>query len=197
MLPQSHAVISGLIYQDVQQALGVTLNKKQLTYGSIKPDIYSGIPKLKHFKPQSFVPICHQIAKIASTQTEGNHQAIERLSQKIGIVTHYVADYFSVPHNDRATYHHHILAHIKYETQLHHMFIHSMLERKFSLTNEYLDFSNVEHVMNYLDELHLIYSSRSESYLNDLNSSAYAARSVASLIVRQTLTAAPSKEIAA
>lgn len=184
MLPQTHKIIANLIYDDVYTEHNVKLNKTQLVYGSIKPDIYSGMPKLKHFKPQSFSVICNDISALSSSQTENNRAAIARLSQKIGVVTHYVADYFCVPHNDRSTYQHHIINHIQYENQLHLMYKETNL-RKTATIDQWLDFSDVRRVMNYLDQLHNAYSNRNESLLNDLNGSLQASRTIATMIVQQ------------
>ncbi len=184
LLPQTHKIIANLIYDDVYTEHNVKLNKTQLVYGSIKPDIYSGMPKLKHFKPQSFSVICNDISALSSSQTENNRAAIARLSQKIGVVTHYVADYFCVPHNDRSTYQHHIINHIQYENQLHLMYKETNL-RKTATIDQWLDFSDVRRVMNYLDQLHNAYSNRNESLLNDLNGSLQASRTIATMIVQQ------------
>jgi len=184
LLPQTHKLIADIIYDDVYMEHNVQLNKTQLVFGSIEPDIYSGLPKLKHFKPQSFSVICNDISTLASSQTENNRAAIARLSRKIGVVTHYVADYFCVPHNDRSTYQHHIINHIQYENQLHLMYKDSDLKRK-AATDQWLDFSDIQKVMKYLDELHSAYSNRSESLLNDLNGSLQASRAVATMIAQQ------------
>ena len=75
MFPQSHAIIAGIIYEDVLKQHQIKLNKPQLIYGSIKPDLYSGIPKLKHFKPQSFSTICQEIAALSGQFTPDNKAA--------------------------------------------------------------------------------------------------------------------------
>ena len=188
MLPQSHAIMAKLIHQDVKAQFQVELNKKQLIYGSIKPDIYSGFPKLKHFKTHSFREICHEIALLTSAAVEDNTDALSRFSQQLGIVTHYVADYFCVPHNDRKTYHKHFMIHLKYENELHGLFKQYAGEAASSREKQsWLDFSNVTHVMNYIDDLHGQYQDKGESYLNDLYSSMDAIRTVSLMIVRQAV----------
>lgn len=187
MFPQSHAIIAGIIYEDVLKQHQIKLNKPQLIYGSIKPDLYSGIPKLKHFKPQSFSTICQEIAALSGQFTPDNKAAIAKLSQKIGVVTHYIADYFCVPHNDRATYQHHFIDHCHYEAKLHQMFKHTVTPQKTIRSHQWIDFSQFDLVTGYLDDLHAVYQSRSESFLNDLNSSVHAARSVGSMIVKQSM----------
>lgn len=197
MLPQTHKIIADIIFEDVYHDHGIRLNKKRLVYGSIKPDIYSGIPKLKHFKPQSFAVICQDISNLSANYTEDNPLAIAKLSQTLGVITHYVSDYFCVPHNDRATYHKHIISHVQYENKLHRMYKESDLPTKACATRQWLDFTRVEKVMNYLDELHGAYSFRSESLLNDLNSSLQASRAVATMIVQQAIQTNTTTIIAA
>jgi hypothetical protein len=187
LLPQTHAIIAGIITDDVYQEHQVKLNKTHLLYGSIKPDLYSGFPKLKHFKPQSFNIICRDISTLSASKTEDNRAAVARLSQQIGVVTHYIADYFCVPHNDRKTYHNHIIDHIRYESKLHHMYLQTAIPVQNSIALHKIDFTRVEMVTNYLDHLHGLYSNRSESLFNDFNSSMMASRIVASMIVRQAV----------
>jgi len=185
LLPQTHAIIASVIYEDVLKDHNIKLNKNNLIYGSIKPDIYSGLPKLKHFKPQSFTTICGEISNLSGGVVEDNRAAVASVSKKIGIVTHYVADYFCAPHNDRLTYKHHIIDHIKYENSLHQVFEETILGQKKIMPTSWLDFSRPEQVMNYLDELHKFYEDNSESFHNDLIGSLQATRSVASMIVRE------------
>lgn len=185
MLPQTHAIIASIIYEDVLKDHKIKLNKNNLIYGSIKPDIYSGLPKLKHFKPQSFSTICGEISNLSGGKVADNRAAVANVSKQIGIVTHYVADYFCAPHNDRLTYKHHIINHIKYENNLHQVFEDTIIGQKSIMPTSWMDFSRPEQVMNYLDELHKFYEDRNESFLNDLNGSLQATRSVASMIVRQ------------
>ncbi|MDW7670364.1 MAG: zinc dependent phospholipase C family protein [Bacillota bacterium] len=187
MLPQTHAIIAGIIVDDIYQEHHVKLNKTQLLYGSIKPDFYSGFPKLKHFKPESFNTICQDISAISASKMDNNRATVARLSQQIGVVTHYVADYFCVPHNDRETYHNHIIDHIRYENKLHHMYLQTAIPPQNGITVQQIDFSRFDMVTNYLDHLHGLYSDRRESLFNDFNSSLMATRAVATMIVRQAL----------
>lgn len=187
MLPQTHMIIAGVIYDDIRADHKIELNKTNLIYGSVKPDLYSGLPKLKHFKPQSFSTICGSISDLSGGKIEYNRAAVANLSKNIGIVTHYVADYFCAPHNDRLTYQHHIIDHLKYENSLHKVFDKTPLTQKKVMPTQWLDFSKPEQVMNYLDELHRYYVEGHDSFLNDLIGSLQATRAVASMIVREAI----------
>ena len=189
MIPQTHVIIANEIHTDVKQNLNVKLDKLQLVYGSIKPDLYSGFPKLKHFKPQSFDIICNEIKELSETAFIDNRAHLAYISQKIGIITHYVADYFCVPHNDRKTYKNHFWDHLKYERQLHVDFKQKSHEQKHTAVRlNGVDFTDLNQVKRFLDELHMKYESKPESFENDLDSSMFAVKAVTSLIVQHSLS---------
>ena len=184
LLPQTHTIIANLIHEDILKDHNIRLNKNQLVFGSIKPDLYSGLPKLRHFKPQSFPVICQEIAGLSGSLVQDNRGAVAAVSKNIGVVTHYVADYFCTPHNDRLTYKHHIIDHLKYENTLHQVFDETRLTPKKILPTQWLDFASPEQVMNYLDDLHRHYEDGAGGFMGDLISSLQATRAVASMIVR-------------
>lgn len=185
LIPQTHVIIAKEIHQDVEKNLNIKLDKTQLIFGSVKPDIYSGLPKLKHFKPQSFDAICREIQKVSSVSLSDNRAHLAYISQKIGIITHYVADYFCVPHNDRKTYQDHFWDHLKYEGALHKSFKNTISDRdhKVNLVQG-IDFTKLNQVKRYLDALHQRYESQGENMENDIDSSLFAVKAVASMIVQ-------------
>ncbi len=189
MIPQTHVIIAREIYQDVEKNLNIQLDKTQLIFGSIKPDIYSGLPKLKHFKPQSFDVICNEIQRISNSSFADNRAYLAAISQKIGVITHYVADYFCIPHNDRITYKHHFWDHLKYERTLHKSFKDIASRKKQSVNLlQGVDFTEIEQVKRYLDDLHHRYEFKGESMQNDINSSLFAVKAIASMMVQHAVS---------
>ena len=188
MIPQTHIIIAREIHQDVEKNLNIKLDKAQLIFGSVKPDIYSGLPKLKHFKPQSFDVICNEILKISSSSLADNRAHLAYISQKIGVITHYVADYFCIPNNDRKTYKDHFWDHLKYERTLHKSFKDSASGKKQSVNLLHgVDFTEIEQIKRYLDDLHDRYQSKGESIQNDIDSSFFAVKAVASMMVQHSV----------
>ncbi|SDY40113.1 zinc dependent phospholipase C family protein [Tindallia californiensis] len=189
MIPQTHVIIANEIYHEVNRTLNLTLDKTQLVYGSIKPDIFSGIPKLKHFKPQSFDVICDEIQTISNSTLTNNQPYISYLSQKIGVITHYIADYFCIPHNDRATYQNHFWEHLKYEGSLHKSFKEKepFQTHAFEL-NQNINFTDLSQIKRYLDHLHARYEANEESMDNDVNSSLFAVKSISLLMLQHALS---------
>lgn len=178
LLPQSHVIIAQEIHRHISDIYGIELNKEQLILGSIMPDIYSGLPKLKHFKPQSLDIIGDKICYLSLRGFDYG-----RLSVDIGMVTHYVADYFCHPHNDRATYKGQFLKHILYEKELHQRYLD--LPEISSGLDRGIDFTRHSQVVHYIDSMHHTYSARAQCYDNDVHHSVKASIAVASLIVRE------------
>ncbi len=195
LLPQTHVIIAKEIHRDVQKHLQVELSLPQLIYGSVKPDLYSGFPKLKHFKPQSFSAICAEISATTLSSDLHNRAQTSLFSRKLGIVTHYVADYFCVPHNDRKTYQHHFWDHLKYEKRLHAAFREGLADTRKADTvlSHGADFSNQSQIAGFLDQWHRLYTDRGESITNDLDSSLAAVKSVACSMVEMSLRCEPAQ----
>lgn len=186
LLPQSHIVIARQIYKNIDEKLNVKLDKNNLIYGSIKPDLplhSSGIP---HFKPQSFNYICNKIHELSLQPLCNNREFIKYISRQIGIVTHYIADYFCVPHNDRVTYKKHFLDHISYEASLHKEYKYHINSIDISKGLFKLDNTNLHSIKSLIDELHGIYRAKGESLKNDLESSIEASIITGLLIIHNS-----------
>ncbi len=171
MLPQTHKIISEHVYNNIKDTLGVSLNKSSLIFGSIKPDIAYSLVKLDHFKPQSFDFICDEINELSTHSFQSNKEFNKFISNRIGIVTHFISDFFCVPHNDRVTYKNNFPDHFKYEIKLHKLF--KFFNETVDLSKDCfaLDNNKSESIKNFIDALHLQYEQRGESLLNDLKSS--------------------------
>lgn len=190
LLPQSHKIISEHVHKNVKDILGVNLNKRSLIFGSIKPDIAYSLVKLDHFKPQSFNFICDEINKLSNYNFESNKKFINLISNRIGIVTHFISDFFCVPHNDRVTYENNFINHIKYEHKLHQLF--KSFNEEIDISSICKDCLNLDNsqsysIKNFIDALHLQYEKRRESLLNDLISSISVSSMVGLFIVYNAL----------
>ncbi|KAB3529219.1 zinc dependent phospholipase C family protein [Alkaliphilus serpentinus] len=182
MLPITHKIISEHVYDNVKDHLGIELNKKSLIYGSIKPDIAPRLLLLDHFKPQSFSFIMHEALELSKHSLVSNSEFLKLFSRQIGVVTHFIADFFCVPHNDRLTYENNFFSHMRYETNLHMQF--RDFEEKLNIEKSHFNVDNfsVSTIQNVVDFLHNQYQLRGESTINDVKSSIYAASVVAMYI---------------
>jgi len=164
------------------------LNKNSLVYGSIKPDIAPSLAKLDHFKPQSFDLIMNEIHRLSQMSFANNKEFIKNFSTQIGVVTHFIADFFCVPHNDRVKYRKAtFISHMIYENNLHKIF--RDFDGKVSALKEDFTVDNYSaHIIKCaIDQLHQKYNARDESFMNDLTSSLEATSAVGLYIVRHAI----------
>lgn len=183
MLPQSHIIIATHLHKSIKNRFNIELDKRSLIYGSIKPDIPLTLTGLKHFKPQSFNYICNEIHRLSLLKLMNNKKCISLLSKQIGITTHYVADYFCIPHNDREKYKNHFLDHLQYEKNLHELYKFLPENIEATKTDFNIENKTSHSIKALLDKLHYIYTLKGESLTNDMESSIEAANIVASYII--------------
>ncbi|MBC8590404.1 zinc dependent phospholipase C family protein [Lachnospiraceae bacterium NSJ-29] len=147
MFADTHKIIATNIYDSVYHKYGLKLHKKKLLWGSIAPDILPKYRFIRHYKDESIDYIAKEIIKIIyiSRYIEFNNIldpiAIKILSKKIGIISHYLADYVCLPHANRWTFTkstNSMVNHIKYESDLNEF------AKTFSFNKNIIDTSNID-----------------------------------------------------
>lgn len=175
----THKIIAESIYEDVLDIYNFKLNKKKLLRGSVIPDILPKYKLIRHYKDESINYIAGEIVKLifVSRFIELNSildpLAINILSTKIGVISHYLSDYVCLPHAKRWTFFDSMVKHIKYESSLNdyvksHSFKRNVIDSNDidvydgSISN--LKVKVIEYIENVVEE----YSIKS-SFENDLN----------------------------
>lgn len=187
LFAQTHKIISEHVHKNIKNILGIELNKFNLIYGSIKPDISYSLAKLDHFKPQSFNFVCNEINELSNYDFKSNKEFIKLISTRIGIATHFISDFFCIPHNDRAKYENNFIEHFKYENRLHKLF--KNFDEKIEISNNHFNICNYspESIKILVDKFHKQYEARGESPLNDVRSSIQISSIVALFILYNSL----------
>jgi len=187
LLAQTHKIISEHVHYTIKEVLGVDLNKLNLIYGSIKPDIAYSLVTMDHFKPQSFNFVCNEINELSNYDFQSNKEFIKLISTRIGVATHFISDFFCVPHNDRATYKNNFINHVKYEHKLHKLF--KNFNDSIEISKDYFNINNncSDPIKTLIDDLHHQYQRRGESLLNDVQSSIHVSSIVGLFIVYNAL----------
>lgn len=115
---QTHAHLAKLIQQYAKSKYKLALDTEWLQYGSIFPDLaWSGI-KCAHFYKED---LPYVMEKINDLLRDGKNLDIKKFSFQLGILHHFIADFFCGAHNDD-TMSKNIWAHFLYEMRLHHKF---------------------------------------------------------------------------
>lgn len=123
----SHKIIATNIYDNVFDIYGLKLDKDKLLWGSVCPDMLPQFKFIRHYKDESLNYISREIMKVVfiSRYLDFNKKldpiTMKILSQKIGIISHYLSDYVCMPHAKRWTFTkgtNSVIKHMKYESKL-------------------------------------------------------------------------------
>ena len=112
MLTGTHIKLAKYIYHILKKEYGIRLNKKHLVYGSIKPDFTKN--KVPHYIDKSIDYIAEEIERLI---TESNKIGTKAFSRRLGMIMHYISDYFCRAHNTEY-YRRNLMPHLKYEKRL-------------------------------------------------------------------------------
>lgn len=112
MFPNTHIYIADMVIDQIKGD-NINLNKTAFRTGSILPDFSPYHKHIKHYRDKSFTFVEKSIDNL------GESKNIDDLSLRLGIISHYLADYFCYPHFNNMTFtSKDILGHIKYEKEL-------------------------------------------------------------------------------
>lgn len=143
---ETHKIIASNIYDNVYEKYDLKLDKNRLLWWSIAPDILPQYKFVRHYKDESIDYIVKEIIKViyVSRYVEFNRVldpiAIKILSKKIGLISHYISDYFCLPHAKRWTFNVSkdvMIKHIKYESDLEEF------SKTHTFNNNIVDFEDI------------------------------------------------------
>lgn len=109
-------LIAKHINKVIQKNFNITINFNGLRYGSIKPDIDPRMISIPHYKNDSFDIIIEMIASLQKYNLPVYDKKLKIFSVKLGVINHYLTDFFCFPHNDAKACR--FVPHLLYENRL-------------------------------------------------------------------------------
>ncbi len=119
MTSQTHAFLATALVQAIQSVWGVRLSRKRLVYGSVKPDLTSLFFRHPHFWSYSRDFLFRKISKLYLKRFD-RYEKNKEFSEALGVVLHYIADFFTAAHNVKPN---RLREHLAYEDALHAEFV--------------------------------------------------------------------------
>ena len=129
MDPRTHVIIAKKIYNALDPQKKSIIKKKNFIYGNIKPDLVSKYKLRKHYRKESYEVILEKIEKLSKINSLDEKQKKKyfcNFSQELGVICHFICDFFCVPHDERWEFKHSMFIHIAYEKKL------NFIARKYS-----------------------------------------------------------------
>lgn len=120
MFPYTHRIISHHVQSNIKEQLNYQLDSKNFAWGNMKPDMVPSLAVKKHYKTESFDFVIDKIMDLMKHQPQEllDKNKKKKIEGEIGVICHFVSDYFCIPHNQRWEFKHSMVPHVKYETRL-------------------------------------------------------------------------------
>ncbi len=166
----NHIIISMKIKRSVEDNFPVKLKTLKYLYGSIKPDISRKFSDIPHYKADSEEFVKEELEKILQTDYSDLLESKGDFSERLGVLTHYLSDFFCHAHSER--FDGGRLSHGIYEMKL--MFYCGVKLRKVSRLHRQNTYSSgvfCSDICGFIDRLHVVYSDseRIPSLIDDIS----------------------------
>lgn len=169
MLMSTHFIISKNVLNNLDSSKTFFISEKNFIYGNIKPDISSKYVLNKHYLEESLSMVFEKIKSLCQLSLDSlkKYFSISKLSQELGVICHFLCDFFTAPHSERWEFSHSMNKHMTYEKELA-SYAKEMDFSSFDLNHK------IDHtVEEFFHTLYKKYKSSGISYENDLKYSAY------------------------
>lgn len=110
----SHTRVGKILLAYIEQNRGVSFDSSAFLYGNLKPDLTGTYLTKRHNPSIMYDEVMDMIRDFAKNYTISDENNDRDLCVDLGVICHYITDFFTYPHNDDL-YHKSLLAHYIYE----------------------------------------------------------------------------------
>lgn len=183
MFVNTHILIGKSIVENINENKSFFISDKNFIYGNIKPDISSKYVLQKHYLEESLEMIFTKVEYLCTLNLDciSRYFSISKFSQELGVICHFLCDFFCVPHSRRWEMTHSMKRHITYEKEL------SIVANETDLRKFKGDNIEANSFREFFNSIYLEYQSKTE-YKNDLLFSNYVCNSVVNYILDAVLS---------
>lgn len=173
MITNTHILFSKILYESCLKDLNFKLRKYKFMYGNIKPDIFCN-----HFKDNHTIKDSINIVEDYSKELIRCKSDIDKFSIKLGVICHYVCDYFCIYHTEGYV-NNSIFEHISYEKKLHAKVIEMVEKKKIKTGNSLAE----KDIVKFVYKMQEKYLNEKQSLITDINYALETANAVAEGII--------------
>lgn len=158
------------------------INKNRFIWGNVKPDCASKYKLKKHYYTESIEMILQKIHFLSSISISDIYYGYgkKKFSEELGVVCHFLCDYFCLPHNQRMEFKNAIdmKNHVQYENTLAKI-------AKSYIPNDSLNRDlSIDTMEEFIVKNQREYE-KAEGYVNDLEYAYYICNSIVNSILNQ------------
>ena len=183
MFVNTHLLIGKSIVENISKNKSFFISDKNFIYGNIKPDVSSKYVLQKHYLEESLEMIFSKVEYLCTLDLDSitKYFSISKFSQELGVICHFLCDFFCVPHSRRWEMTHNMNKHITYEKEL------SIVAKETDLKKFKGDNIKANSFREFFNSIYVEYQSKTE-YKNDLLFSNYVCNSVVNYILDAVLS---------
>lgn len=100
MFIPTHLMIASNVFYGIKENSRIKLDYLNFLYGNIKPDIDINLIPILHYKKASFNFVMDIVDSIEFETLPTYYEQLKTFSMNLGIVNHYLADFFCYAHNN-------------------------------------------------------------------------------------------------
>jgi hypothetical protein len=163
MLCITHKKIAGFAYEALESGLSVKVDYESLMNGSVAPDINPSMVVIPHLKKRSIGFLQRQIEWLTCKALPEDLKEMKEFSYRLGIVIHFISDYFCAAHNN-----------IKFINPIIHYFYERRLKAYFDKHGINLNFTKLNFdielsmsIRDFIEQKHTEYLTQRKSMEND------------------------------
>lgn len=195
MFSSTHKIIAGKVFEALKFELGAVLDLNSFKFGSIAPDIHPLMMLNSHCKKDSFEFVKKEIEELLSMPFPESQRGLKIFSYKLGIIVHFISDYFCKAHNDsRYT---NMIFHYAYEHRLKRFF-ERRRDEVFNLSRKG-SWKTYDSVLELIEKKHMEYNALKRSMSKDMEYSikvsAIASLKIVELCMANSLNTTEEEEL--
>lgn len=166
MRKKSHILLARYLADQMKTEASLQSHRKAFCLGNILPDIRPSFVTKRHEFFGTFDEIQEKIRALVSMSPQEYNERV--YWRQFGEVMHYMADYFTFPHNK--TYTGSLAQHNHYEKELKNNLKACILSgRAYSHLDKAIHFNSLEHLMDYINTSHERYLQKLRNVEEDIH----------------------------
>lgn len=165
---KSHILLAGYLADQMNIADSLQMHRKAFCLGSILPDCKPSFLTTRHEYFGTFDTVQERLRFLIENGVNAFSESA--FWRKIGEIIHYIADYFTLPHNKNFTGT--FMEHNHYEKELKNslkQFIKSGEAAEFVRSEELIHFENFQELISYVEEKHAHYLEKISTIKEDIH----------------------------
>ncbi len=163
----THLGLSSIIRREVERKTGIKMDRLAYIYGTIKPDFSTYVFTVPHFMNKASGFVQGQIKELMDKPLSGTVKLDREFSERLGIITHYLSDFFCRPHFH--SYEGTLIHHYFYEKRLWRYFKrNSVKSRQVSCSININMHDSPVSVWKAVEDFHRRYALRRTSFATDI-----------------------------